>query len=86
MMIVTALFWLGMVLTVFMICCPLAMNWDRTLDGHCGSTFGEEIGAAVVNMTIDGVVALLPVPVLWQLKLPVYKKLTVGCMFGLGLM
>jgi len=78
-------FWIGLVLTGFLICRPIAFNWDKTLHGQCGSTAGEEISFAIVNMIIDGMIVFLPMPVVWRLQMPVKKKISISCMFGLGL-
>lgn len=85
MMGVVVAFWTGLILTGFLICRPLAFNWDKMLDGHCGSTVGEEIGFAAVNMVIDAVIVFLPTSVVWRLQMPVRKKIGISCMFGLGL-
>ncbi|KAL9012582.1 MAG: hypothetical protein Q9173_002664 [Seirophora scorigena] len=78
-------FGLSLILTGLLICKPIEFNWDKSLDGRCGSTVGEEIAFAAVNMVIDGVIVFLPTPVIWRLQMPVRKKIGVSCMFGLGL-
>lgn len=85
MMSFVVAFWIGLILTGFLICRPIAFNWDKTLDGQCGSTVGEEVSFAIVNMILDGIIVILPMPVVWRLQMPVKKKIGISCMFGLGL-
>lgn len=84
MMSVVAALWLGYVLTGLFFCWPIGLNWDKSLDGHCGSTLAEEIAFPVVNLVVDGLVIALPAPIVWSLKLPARKKFGISCMFGLG--
>lgn len=77
-------FWIGIILTACLICQPIAFNWDRSLDGKCGSTVSEEIALATVNMALDISLVLLPMPVLWRLQMPLWKKVTVTCILSFG--
>ena len=81
---VVAAFWTGLILTGFLICRPIAYNWDKTLRGECGSTMDEEIAFAVFNMVIDGMIVVLPMPTIWGLQMPVKTKISICCIFGLG--
>ena len=85
-MSVVAALWVGMVLTGLFICWPIGLNWDKSLEGHCGSTVAEEIAFPVVNLVVDGLVVALPAPIIWSLKLPAKKKFGISCLFGLGFM
>ena len=76
---------IGVILLFLLICKPIAYNWDKTLQGHCGSSISEGISAAAINMIIDGLIVLLPIPVVWGLQMPTPKKIGISCMFGLGL-
>ncbi|KAL8650451.1 MAG: hypothetical protein Q9210_003812 [Variospora velana] len=78
-------FGVGLIMSCLLICQPIALNWDKTLDGECGSTLGLEITFAAVNMVIDAAIVFLPTPVIWRLQMPVKRKIGVSCMFGLGL-
>lgn len=84
MMGVVVAFWLGLILSGLLICRPIAYNWDRSLDGQCGSTTAEEVGFAVANMIVDGTIVFLPIPVVWNLQMSVKRKIGISCLFGLG--
>ena len=76
---------IALILLFLLICRPIAYNWDKTIDGHCGSSIGEGIAAAATNMIIDGTIVLLPIKVVWRLQMPAQKKIGISCMFALGL-
>ena len=83
--ILSVLFWIAYVLTGFLVCRPLAFNWDKTLHGTCGNTTSQEIGSATINMVLDLSIVILPMPLLWTLQLPLKKKFMLSGIFGLGL-
>lgn len=69
----------------FMICQPVAFNWDPTIPGgKCGDTAVAYISMHVSNVIIDITIALLPVPVLWGLKMNTGKRVAIIFMFALG--
>lgn len=78
-------FWLGLILTGYLICKRLAFNLDKSLHVQRGSTVGEEIAFAAVNTIIDNMIVFLPMPVVWRLHMPVKQKIGISCMFGPGL-
>jgi hypothetical protein len=84
-MVVTALWFAVAILGSFLLCRPLAYNWDATIPGgHCGDTTAAYIALHAANVAIDVIVAMLPIPLLWNIQLPTRKKLTVMAMFALG--
>ena len=80
-----AIFWLYDNLVAFLICQPLAFNWDQTIPGgHCGNGVAAYIAAHSINFALDGSLAILPMPVLWGLQMPTRKKIEISIMFSLG--
>lgn len=74
------------ILGSFLICQPLAFNWDQTIDGHCGSSINLWVCHGVLNIVTDLIVLLLPMPYIYSLELSLYKKLVLMATFGLGLL
>jgi hypothetical protein len=81
---VCGLWAIGEILVVFLLCRPFEFNWDRTIDGKCGNLNAAYLIVHGSNFVIDSTIALLPIPVLWSLKLPTAKKLGIMLMFALG--
>ncbi|KAF5025893.1 hypothetical protein F66182_2012 [Fusarium sp. NRRL 66182] len=70
-------------------CNPVEMQWDfRITDGHCVSS-DQIIAAAyaISAMTVlsDWLYALLPIPMLWSVKMTKQAKVTVIIILGLGI-
>ncbi|KAI4162877.1 MAG: hypothetical protein LQ342_003594 [Letrouitia transgressa] len=82
---VEILWWIGLMLTAFLHCRPLAYYWDRSIpNGYC--TNDNLIGYTItsVNIVTDVIVLLMPLPWLWGLQLNLTKRLAIIGLFVLG--
>ena len=79
------LFYIGSITTTLRICEPIEFNWDKTITGTCGNEGTAELVAAAINMVLDVLIVLLPLPVVWKLQMPTQKKIGVTVTFALGL-
>ncbi|KAL3711675.1 hypothetical protein TMatcc_000366 [Talaromyces marneffei ATCC 18224] len=75
----------SVILETFLLCRPLAYNWDITIPGTCGDRNATYVVAGTLNLITDLIVMALPVPHIWKLQLNVAKKLALSCLFCLGL-
>lgn len=80
------LYWVSAVLTIALLCRPVAYNWDRTIPGTCGDVLKIEYASAGFNMGIDLGVVLLPLPIVWRLHMSNRKKTGVTASFAIGIM
>lgn len=74
-MAVVAMWWTANILQIFLICQPFAMNWDSTIQGHCGNRPLTYALVGAVNILTDVTTLLLPVPTVWKLQMPLQLKL-----------
>ncbi|KAK5991669.1 hypothetical protein PT974_07702 [Cladobotryum mycophilum] len=81
----TAAHFAVVVLRAFLLCRPVAFNWDKSITGTCGDRVKAYLATCVLNLLIDLSVVALPMPALWSLKMPLKKKLAVSGILGLGL-
>lgn len=69
-----------------LMCRPFAYSWDRTIaGGHCGDSLKMELSTCVVNIILDFMIVLLPLPLLWTLHVSLKKKALLSGIFSLGL-
>jgi hypothetical protein len=79
------LWFIGDQIAAFMVCRPVAFNWDQTIPGgRCGNAEAAYIAIHTANIIIDVSIAVLPAPILWSLQLKPFKKTGIICMFSLG--
>ncbi|KAL3253514.1 hypothetical protein ABHI18_009457 [Aspergillus niger] len=63
----------------------VAVLKNISLEGSCGDAVTAELAAAVINMVLDIIAVLLPIPIIWKLQMATEKKVAVTATFGLGL-
>ena len=51
---------------------------------HCMNTYDAIFATAGINICQDIMIMVFPIPILWKLHLPVYKKANVLVMFMVG--
>lgn len=65
-------------------CIPVQASWDQSISGNCQTIAHTRIMNSVSNIVTDFIILLLPLPVIWRLKLPRNQKLALTGVFGLG--
>ncbi|KAH5183106.1 hypothetical protein HBI24_082660 [Parastagonospora nodorum] len=76
---------LGDILAGFLICRPLARNWDFTLEGTSGSQPSFYLAMGIINLVTDAVMIALPIPHLLRLKMATRKKILAIALFSVGI-
>lgn len=82
---ITFLWWITCQSIVIFECAPIHYFWHRKpVTGHCLNvqTFFQD--QAIPNIITDLVVLLLPLPLIWTLKLPIEQKAALSGVFLLG--
>lgn len=69
----------------FLICRPLSHNWDTTSEGTCGDLHAGYISVGIVDAITDGLIFILPIPMIYGLRMPMRTKLATSAIFLLGL-
>lgn len=71
-------------------CQPVAAQWDYTTPEYTCVTAEQVVNAAyalsVLNIITDWLYALLPVPMIWKVKMTSQAKVTVVAILGLGIL
>ncbi|KAK3073367.1 hypothetical protein LTR53_005119 [Teratosphaeriaceae sp. CCFEE 6253] len=67
-----------------LLCTPAAKLWDPEIPGHCLSAQRYWVSVACINIGLDFLVLLLPIPAIAALRLPRKQKVTMLMVFLLG--
>ncbi|KAK4183983.1 hypothetical protein QBC35DRAFT_77093 [Podospora australis] len=76
---------LGCSLALILACKPISKSWNPLMDGKCFAPGPSFTGYAIVTIVSDVLVAVIPIPVLLQLKVNTGKKVGLIVIFLLGL-
>lgn len=68
-------------------CTPIQKMWLPNIPGHCiGDNHQRMLATGIINIISDFSILILPFPIIWQLHLPMNKKIGVTAIFALGLL
>ncbi|XP_014555100.1 hypothetical protein COCVIDRAFT_17267 [Bipolaris victoriae FI3] len=73
------------IMAAFLICRPLARNWDFTVPGTCGSQPDFYFTMGIINLITDAVLIGMPMPYLYKLAMPMRKKLLAMGLLSIGI-
>lgn len=74
------------ILETFLLCRPFAFNWDKTIaNGYCANIHLAYFTAGLINLVLDVAIVALPLPMLWNLQLPIFKKFGIMFMLSIGI-
>ncbi|KAI0380262.1 integral membrane protein [Hypomontagnella monticulosa] len=72
-------------LAVYMTNCrPIDQLWNPVPWGSCREMSISDFATLGTNITLDIAVIILPMPVLWNLQMPLRNKISVSVMFSIG--
>lgn len=73
------------VLIGLLICRPAQKNWDPTVEGTCGNQIAGYTAVSVVNVIIDVLMLLLPLPMVYRLQTRPGYKVGLFAIFSVGI-
>jgi hypothetical protein len=87
MMFVCVLVLIGLIVGLCLRCTPIMFIYNHAVRGHCiFSDTDAYYSIGGVSLVTDFLVLIMPLPVVWKLRISPLKKLGISAMFGLGAM
>lgn len=83
---VTVLWIVAVALVAFLQCTPFEKIWLPDTPGHCIDNNKFFIGNAVPNIVVDFCIMLLPTYEVSRLQMAAAQKISLGCIFLLGIL
>ena len=71
-------------ITLGLQCIPLEKVWDPTVAGHCINSNAFYKAGSATDVVGDFAILFLPIPAVWDLQMPLKKKLGIISIFTLG--
>ena len=65
-------------------CHPVDKSWHPLKEGHCIDSIKLFKATAALNVSFDGIILLMPMPMVWRLQASLKIKLAVTFIFALG--
>ena len=72
--------------TIFQ-CTPIEASWNHSIpSAKCQDIEKAALGTGITNLILDVLFIALPIPAIWDLKLPIKIKISLTCIFLLGIL
>lgn len=76
---------IGITVTLFLACRPLATYWNPNVPGKCLVMVTFVYFTNISNLITDIWIFLMPIPMIWHLQLQTKKKMILSLIFCIGL-
>ena len=84
--ILVSAFGIALLLGDLLTCRPISKLWHPSRPGVCEKAFPYLIALSSCNMTIDLIIIILPMPMIWGIQMAVRRKIELTVIFALGSM
>ncbi|ETS77602.1 hypothetical protein PFICI_09664 [Pestalotiopsis fici W106-1] len=74
----------GFCLAIFS-CNPISVLWDPTVQGTCIDSTKSCSAVGIIHVLLDLAIVVMPMPLIWNLKIAFSSKVVLSCLLGLGL-
>ena len=86
LLVLSILYGLVVFLEVFLICRPMAVDWDAHVDGTCGDQIISYLVLEVLGLLFDTIIAAVSIPYIWKLQMPRARKALIQIVFSIGVL
>lgn len=78
-------FTIGTVCATIFQCSPIKLSWDKTIThGSCVDPMFAFCIIASISMAMDVLILVMPMPIVWRLRIPIRQRFAVTGIFMLG--
>ena len=84
LLVIVILYGLVVVLEAFLICRPMAVDWNAHIDGTCGNQVVSYLALEVIGLLLDFAILVLPLPRIWRLPIPFRDRLSLSMLLSIG--
>lgn len=86
LLVLSILYGLVVLLEVFLICRPMAVDWDAHVDGTCGDQIVSYLVLEVLGLLLDFIILMVPPLCIWKLQMPFGIKMPFIIVFSIGVL
>ena len=84
LLVLSILYGLVVFLEIFLICRPMAVDWNAYIGGTCGDQIVSYVVLEVLGLLIDFTIFVAPLLFIWKVRMPWAEKLRVSIIFSIG--
>ena len=85
-LVLSILYGLVVILEVFLICRPLAVDWNPHMDGKCADQIVSYLVLEILGLLIDLFILVIPLPLISRLHLRWRRKMSIAATLSTGVL
>ena len=86
LLVLCILYGLVVFLEIFLICRPMAVDWNTQIKGTCGNQITSYLVLEVLGLLLDFTIVVVPIPCIWNTALPLERKVPLMISFTIGIL
>ena len=86
LLVLSILYGLVVFLEVFLICRPMAVDWNAYVDGTCGNQIVSYLILEVLGLLLDSTIVAAPFPCIWPLRITPARRRRIYFLFSIGVL
>ena len=84
LLIAAIIYGLVVFLETFLICRPIAVDWNAYIDGTCGDQVVSYVVLEVLGLSLDFAILVVPLPWIWGCTISSSSKIQISIIFSMG--
>lgn len=86
LLVLSTLYGLVVFLELFLICRPMAVDWDASVKGTCGNQMLSYLVLEVLGLLLDLAILATPLAFIWNLPIKPGRKIHITIVFSVGVL
>lgn len=86
LLVLSLLYGVAVFLELFLICHPMAVDWNAHVGGTCANQVVSYLVLEVFGLLLDFTILVLPLPCIWTLRRTLAKKLRFIIVLSIGVL
>lgn len=86
LLILSVLYGSVIILEIFLICRPMAVDWNASIDGKCGNQIVSYVVLEILGLLLDFIIIMIPIPIIWSLQTNRARRFGILISFSIGIL
>ena len=86
LLILSVLYGLVIILEIFLICRPMAVDWNASINGKCGNQIASYVVLEILGLLLDFIIIMTPILMIWLLCMDRALRFKISIIFSIGIL
>ena len=86
LLVLSILYGIVVLLEVFLICHPMAVDWNADIHGTCGNQVVSYVVLEILGLLLDSAIVAAPILEIWTLQIARAKMIRISISFSVGVL